>query len=112
MKIAVAGKGGSGKTSIAGTLARHLSRRGMRGLVAIDGDSNPNLALTLGIGPDSLAGVRTMPRTVLEKVEDEKGASRLVLADSPDRLIEVHGNPAPDGVTLLLMAMVGHAGAG
>lgn len=112
MKIAIAGKGGSGKTSIAGTLARLLARRGLRGLVAIDGDSNPNLALTLGIGRERLDSVKTMPRNVLERVENGDGTARLVLADSPDTLIERYGNPAPDGVTLVLMSMVSHAGAG
>ena len=48
MKLAVAGKGGSGKTTIAGTLARVMAERGQR-VVAIDDDSNPNLALTVGV---------------------------------------------------------------
>ncbi|MGH2840115.1 MAG: AAA family ATPase, partial [Solirubrobacteraceae bacterium] len=48
MKLAIAGKGGSGKTSISGTMARLLARSG-HNVLAIDGDSNPNLALTLGI---------------------------------------------------------------
>ncbi|MEO5790504.1 MAG: AAA family ATPase, partial [Gaiellaceae bacterium] len=43
MKLAVAGKGGSGKTSISGTMARLLARDG-RKVLAIDGDSSPNLA--------------------------------------------------------------------
>lgn len=112
MKIAIAGKGGSGKTSIAGTLARQLARRGLSSLVAIDGDSNPNLALTLGIGQDGLEAVKILPRTVLEKVKEQDGKARLTLVDPPDTVIEKHGNPAPDGVTLLCMATVGHAGAG
>src|SRR5438128_12023551 len=40
MKIAVAGKGGAGKTTLAGTLARVLGRRG-QAVVAIDADTNP-----------------------------------------------------------------------
>ena len=44
MKVAIAGKGGSGKTTIAGTLARVMADRGQR-VVAIDDDSNPNLRL-------------------------------------------------------------------
>jgi Mrp family chromosome partitioning ATPase len=50
MKIAVAGKGGSGKTTLAGTLARVLGRRG-QAVLAIDADTNPNLAITLGLPP-------------------------------------------------------------
>ncbi|MCI0547826.1 MAG: AAA family ATPase, partial [Candidatus Rokubacteria bacterium] len=48
MKIAVAGKGGSGKTTIAATLARLLARRG-RKVLALDADSNPNLSVSLGL---------------------------------------------------------------
>ena len=48
MKLAVGGKGGAGKTTIAGTLARVFAERGQR-VVAIDDDSNPNLALTVGV---------------------------------------------------------------
>ncbi|MGI9510949.1 MAG: AAA family ATPase, partial [Geminicoccaceae bacterium] len=42
MKIATVGKGGSGKTTIAGTLARIFANRQKR-VLAIDGDPNPNL---------------------------------------------------------------------
>jgi hypothetical protein len=38
MKLAIAGKGGSGKTSISGTMARQLARDGHR-VLAIDGDT-------------------------------------------------------------------------
>ena len=47
MKVAVSGKGGVGKTLIAGGLARGFSERGMK-TIAIDADSSPNLGLTLG----------------------------------------------------------------
>ena len=60
MKLAVAGKGGSGKTSISGTMARLLARSG-RQVLAIDGDSNPNLALTLGIPPESIGEPSGVP---------------------------------------------------
>ncbi|MHB2023165.1 MAG: nucleotide-binding protein, partial [Mycobacteriales bacterium] len=44
---AVAGKGGVGKTTIAATAVRLLARSGCE-VVAIDADSNPNLAVALG----------------------------------------------------------------
>ena len=56
MKVAFAGKGGAGKTMIAGTIARLLARRGRR-VLAIDDDPSPNLALTLGIAPEAQASL-------------------------------------------------------
>lgn len=46
MKIAIAGKGGVGKTTLAGLLARHLAREGWR-VLAIDADPDANLASAL-----------------------------------------------------------------
>ncbi len=48
MKIAIAGKGGSGKTLVAGTFAYLLADAGYRTL-AIDADSAPNLGSLLGL---------------------------------------------------------------
>ena len=48
MKIAFAGKGGVGKTTISASLARHLAAKGER-VFAIDADPNANLALSLGM---------------------------------------------------------------
>jgi len=48
IKIAVAGKGGVGKTTIAGTLARLFARAG-HSVIAVDADPAMNLKFTLGI---------------------------------------------------------------
>ena len=53
MKIAIAGKGGSGKTTIAGILTRLLAERG-QDVWAIDADSNPNFGVTLGMSPEKM----------------------------------------------------------
>ncbi|MBA2319732.1 MAG: AAA family ATPase, partial [Deltaproteobacteria bacterium] len=68
MKIAVAGKGGSGKTTLAGTLARRLAHRGARGVLAIDADSNPNLALTLGLSREAFHALAPLPRSIVKRV--------------------------------------------
>ena len=112
MKIAVAGKGGSGKTTIAGTLARRLARQGQRQLLAIDADSNPNLALTLGIGREQAAVLQPLPREIVARVTDVSGQSELVLTQPPTEIVRQYGMAGPDGVTLLLMGRVEHAGAG
>ncbi|MFX0010686.1 MAG: AAA family ATPase, partial [Candidatus Hermodarchaeota archaeon] len=51
MKIAVSGKGGVGKTLVAGTLARLFAEDGFK-VLAIDNDSAMNLSYTLGITED------------------------------------------------------------
>ncbi len=112
MKIAVAGKGGSGKTTIAGTLARLLARQKLPQLIAIDGDSNPNLAITLGLPRENLGLIKPMPRSVVERATNEEGKTRLQLAKKPDEIISEYGVATPDGITLILMAAVDHAGAG
>ena len=60
LKVAVVGKGGSGKTALAGILARSLARAG-RQVIALDCDANPSLGISLGVGVDTteqLAGIR------------------------------------------------------
>ena len=106
MKLAVAGKGGSGKTSISGTMARVLARRGYR-VLAIDGDSNPNLALTLGLPLERMSDMPTLPRDVLRRTEEG-----VELSTTLEELCETHSLEAPDGVTLLVMAHPQHAGTG
>ena len=106
MKLAIAGKGGSGKTSISGTMARVLARRGNR-VLAIDGDSNPNLALTLGLPLDAMSSMPTLTRDMLKR--DDSGTA---LAFSLAEICDTHSISAPDGVTLLVMANPQHAGTG
>ncbi|MGH2982806.1 MAG: AAA family ATPase [Solirubrobacterales bacterium] len=99
MKLAVAGKGGSGKTSISGTLARLLGRSGNR-VLAIDGDTNPNLALTLGIPVGQLNDLPVLPSGLLEKAD----GGGFQLKKSLEELRSTHSVEGPDGVTLLVMA--------
>ncbi len=51
MKIAVAGKGGAGKTTVSGTIARALARAG-HPVLALDADANPMLGVSLGVGAE------------------------------------------------------------
>ena len=51
MKLAVVGKGGSGKTTTSSVIARTLARGGLA-VVALDCDSNPNLGISLGVGDE------------------------------------------------------------
>lgn len=97
MKIAIVGKGGSGKTTTAGVVARVLARRGLD-VIALDCDSNPNLGISLGLGPtetERLVGIRQ----ALDDGEEEH-------ASSADALLARFGAPAPDGVSLAVVTKI------
>ncbi len=55
--IAVAGKGGSGKTSIASLIIRYLTKNGKGPVLAIDADPNSNLGESLGIDVTKTIGL-------------------------------------------------------
>lgn len=106
MKLAIAGKGGSGKTSISGTMARLLARSGHK-VLAIDGDSNPNLALTLGIPAEQMSHMPVLPTNLLRRTE-----AGPMLTLTLDDIITSHSVTGPDGVELLVMAHPQHADTG
>jgi CO dehydrogenase maturation factor len=54
--IAVAGKGGVGKTTVAGLLVRYLVEKGMVPVLAVDADANSNLNEVLGLDLDATLG--------------------------------------------------------
>ena len=57
--IAVAGKGGTGKTTLCGMLVRHLADRKEGHVLAVDADPNSNLNEVLGVeAPTSLGEIR------------------------------------------------------
>jgi len=49
ISIAVAGKGGSGKTSIASLIIRYMKKKGLVPVLAVDADGNANLGESLGL---------------------------------------------------------------
>lgn len=105
MRIGISGKGGAGKTTVAAVLARLLARRG-HAVVAVDCDSDPNLALGLGIPEDSAAALRPLL--------DQSGERRALpdAATGAAALLREYGAPAPDRVTVLLGAVAERAGSG
>lgn len=103
MRVGVSGKGGVGKTTVCAVLSRTLARRGHR-VVAIDCDSDPNLATTIGIGEDGAARLRP--------VLDQSGPARHLPDLSPGELLREYGHCGPDGVTVVLAARAEKAGSG
>ena len=55
--IAVAGKGGSGKTSITSLVIRYLMKNGLGPVLAIDADANANLGESLGLTVERTVGL-------------------------------------------------------
>ncbi len=111
MKIATVGKGGSGKTTIAGTLSRIFAESG-RNILAIDGDPNPNLALTLGMSRQQADDITYIPSSVMKRGDKVDGVVMMVPAISRDEIIDQYAAHAADGVDLIVMGQPPHGSAG
>lgn len=97
MRLAVVGKGGSGKTTTAAIIARTLGRHG-RSVVALDCDTNPNLGISLGLGfeeTDRLVAIRE----ALDEGNEEH-------APGWDQLVERFGSDGPDGVRMAVVTQI------
>jgi len=101
--LAFVGKGGAGKSVIAGTLARVLARRGHR-VLALDSDMLPGLTLSLG------AEAPPMPPLLDAAERDEDGRWRLKRGIGPVRAVQRYSTGAPDGIRLLQAGKVGPDG--
>jgi len=113
LKIAVAGKGGVGKTLIAGVLATSYARKGFT-VLAIDADPTPNLALTLGLSAEEAGRiVPVSENTSLIESKTQTGISGVYnLAFSVEDIVERFSVKTPYNVNLLVMGTVKSAGAG
>jgi len=97
MRVAFVGKGGAGKSSIAGTVARVLGAAGER-VLALDSDPMPGLAFSLGV-EQSDAGLPE--EAVVEYSEDGRRRFRLRDGLSGAAAVEQYAVRAPDGVHFL-----------
>lgn len=95
MKIAVTGKGGSGKSTVSGALARHLARMG-HDVVAIDADPNPNLGISLGVDRQLVEAMRPILNSLIDA-----GHTHNDPTPPADDLLADYGIDAPEGVRLV-----------
>jgi CO dehydrogenase maturation factor len=108
MKIAITGKGGVGKTTLAGTLARLMAQDGLD-ILTIDADPDMNLASALGISDPPL------PLTdQKEFINERAGGPAGVFKINPkvDDVVQRFGVTGPDGVRMLVMGTVDRGGSG
>ena len=104
LRLALIGKGGAGKTVLSSTLARTLARRG-RTVVAVDLDTNPGLAFSLGI-PVTEAG---LPEEALEEQPAAPYGWQLSGEVTPDEAVERFSAAGHDGIRFLGLGKIGQA---
>jgi len=116
LKLAVAGKGGVGKTTVSGTLARLLAKSGYS-VLAVDADPSMNLAYPLGIPFEEASKITPLSDNhdlIEERTGVRPGSSGAVFSLTPTvhDISEKYGVVGPDGVRLLVMGTVRSGGSG
>lgn len=115
MKIAISGKGGVGKTTLAAVLARAYAAEGKQ-VLAVDADPDANLGLALGFSEaelDEIVPISKMRDLIAERTgASEGGFGRFFkinprVSDIPDRFAK-----EKNGVKLLVMGTVESGGSG
>jgi CO dehydrogenase maturation factor len=115
MKIAISGKGGVGKTTLAGVMARILGERGHK-VLAIDADPDSNLGSAIGFTADEVKNVQPLAG-MEEFIEERTGAKKgqygtffklnPKVDDIPDRFAIEKG-----GVKLVVLGSIIQGGGG
>ena len=113
MKLAIVGKGGVGKTTLAAALAQRLAERG-RAVIAVDADPDGNLALALGVSSERMpTPIAQMRDLILDRTGAKDSGAGLMFKlnpdvdDLPDRFSVDVG-----GVKLLVLGTVELGGKG
>ncbi len=99
MRVAFIGKGGAGKSAVAGIFCRLLARQTGQPVVAIDSDPLPGLAISLGLPNTDTP----LPAELVEKVGDDPSTATWELRPGTDahEVVEQYAPLGGDGVRLL-----------
>jgi CO dehydrogenase maturation factor len=117
MKIAISGKGGVGKTTLAGLLGRLWGRSGKRVLL-VDADPSPNLISMLGVDEEKrreIIPLNRMDDLIAERTGARPGNSYgalFRLNPEVEDLIDSLSIPGADGVRLLVLGALQAGGGG
>ncbi|MGD0828533.1 MAG: carbon monoxide dehydrogenase accessory protein CooC [Desulfobaccales bacterium] len=113
MKIAISGKGGVGKTTLAALLIKYFRDQGKK-VLAVDADPDANLALALGVpDPESIVPLSQMKEMVAERTESQPGTMGGFFKLNPkvDDIPEKYARQL-DGIKLIVMGGVKKGGSG
>ncbi len=112
-KVAVAGKGGVGKTTLSAALVRSLARSGQR-VLAVDADPNNCLGRALAFPEhllDSITPLSDMKQLLAERAGTAEGGGFFALSPPVQDLLDKYA-VEHDGIPLLVMGTVDQPGAG
>ncbi len=75
--IALAGKGGTGKTTVSAMIIKYLIQKGKHPILAIDADPSANLNMVLGVDLDwTIGGIREDMLKQVQNAQNVTGAAR------------------------------------